>query len=259
MALVEIEQLGLVGIVRLNHPGTLNAISTTMIEEIMTAVERVAKTSRALVVSSRGRAFSSGANLADVAAIEDLPTLDAGAFLESHGNPMMRQLSSLDIPWIASVRGAAAGIGCSLALSADMIVAGETAYFMQAFAKVGLVPDGGATWLLARSAGRVRAMEMALLGERIPAAKALEWGMINRLVPDDAVEATALGLAQTLAAGPTVAFALTRKLAWSAVADDWEAALAAERVAQTNAGRTNDLREGVAAFIQKRTPHFTGS
>lgn len=257
--LVEVEQCGAVGVIRLNDPATLNAVSVTMIEEMMTAVERLAGASRALVVSSRGRGFSSGANLADVAAIEDLWQLDAGAFLESHGNPLMRQLSSLDIPWISAVRGAAAGIGCSLALSADLIVAGESAYFLQAFVKVGLVPDGGATWLLAKAAGRVRAMEMMLLGERLPAVQALEWGIVNRVVSDDAVEETALDLAQTLAAGPTIALALTRKLAWSAATGGWEVALAAERAAQTTAGRTRDVREGVAAFIQKRPANFTGS
>jgi 2-(1,2-epoxy-1,2-dihydrophenyl)acetyl-CoA isomerase len=139
-----------------------------------------------------------------------------------------------------------------------MVVCGESAFFLQAFARIGLVPDGGSSWLLARSIGRARAMEMMLLGERIPAAKALAWGMINRLVPDEQVMPSALELARALAAGPTKSLAMIRRMAWSAADQSFEAAMATERDNQRLAGQTKDHREGVAAFLAKRPARFTG-
>jgi 2-(1,2-epoxy-1,2-dihydrophenyl)acetyl-CoA isomerase len=257
--LIDIEQRGAVGIIRLNDPATLNAVSVKMIEELTEAVERASATSRALVIGSHGRGFSSGANLGDVAKLGDLSKVDAGAFLESHGNPLMQRLSALDIPWVSAVRGVAAGIGCSLALAADLIVAGDSAYFLQAFVNVGLVPDGGANWLLTQAIGRVRAMEMVLLGEPVKAVQALEWGMINRVVPDDEVESAAIVLASKLASGPTRAIGLTRKLGWAAAQSGWEETLHAERGAQGTAGRCADFREGVQAFLEKRPASFTGA
>ena len=159
---------------------------------------------------------------------------------------------------ITAVNGPAAGVGCSLALVGDIIVCAKSAYFLQAFRRIGLVPDGGSTWLLARTIGRPRAMEMALFGEKVPAEKALEWGMVNRVVEDDALMSTAMELAETLATGPTVALSLARDLMWKACESDFDEAIYDERIAQRTAGRTDDFKEGVSAFLQKRKADFKG-
>lgn len=256
---VLIEQAADVGIVRLNDPATLNAISPALVEELERAFDECALTSRAIILTTSGANFSSGGNLAGGA----LPTgedgqTDVGLVLESHVNPLMVKLAALPIPWISAVRGAAAGVGCSLALAADLVVASDNAYFLQAFARVGLVPDGGSSWLLARAIGRARATEMMLLGEKVGAAQALEWGMINRVVPDHELDARAQELATRLAAGPTQVLGMIRKLAWVGAQASFAETLAAERVGQCDAGRTQDFQEGLQAFTSKRAPRFSG-
>lgn len=258
---IELERDGDVVIIRLNDPATLNAVTLQTIEEIDSALNEITGSARAMVLTGAGRAFCSGANLTGgmgVGQKSDGPP-DAGASLESHINPLMLRLRDLPFPWVSAVKGSAAGVGCSLALAADLVVAGEGAFFLQAFARIGLVPDGGSSWLLAKAIGRQRAMEMMLLGERIPAAKAFAWGMVNRLVPDDDVMPTALALAKQLAAGPTKSLAMIRRMAWSASDDSFEAAIKTERSNQREAGRTVDHKEGVIAFIQKRPANFTGA
>ena len=170
----------------------------------------------------------------------------------------MLAIADLSVPVVSAVRGPAAGIGCSLALAADFCVASETAYFLQAFVNIGLVPDGGASWMLPRLIGRARAAEMMLLGERVPAAKALDWGMIHRVVADEALDAEALALATRLAAGPTVALGLMRRALGRAMESDYAAALAAEADAQRTARGSADSTEGGMAFLQKRKPAFQG-
>ncbi|WP_239987421.1 enoyl-CoA hydratase-related protein [Sphingosinithalassobacter portus] len=254
---IEIEYDGPVGVLRLNKPENLNAMSLTMAEECLAALDVLASRARALIITGAGRAFCSGANLAGGMGQEGSES-DFGLSLETHINPMMTRLRDLDIPWITAVRGAAAGVGCSVALAGDMIVASETAYFLQAFSRIGLVPDGGSTHLLARSIGRVRAMEMMLLGERLPAATALEWGLVNRVVPDDMLEAEAMALAQRLANGPA-SLGRTRRMVWGAIDMPWAEALASERSEQLHAGRSADAAEGIAAFLEKRPAKFQGA
>jgi 2-(1,2-epoxy-1,2-dihydrophenyl)acetyl-CoA isomerase len=159
---------------------------------------------------------------------------------------------------VAAVNGPAAGAGCSLALAADIVIAARSAYFLQAFVNVGLVPDAGATWLLPRLAGRARAMEMMMLGERVSAEQAAAWGMIARVVDDEDLAEEAVALATRLAQGPTIALGLIRRLARDAQDLPLTEALAAERVAQREAGRTRDFANAVAAFLQKRQPRFEG-
>jgi 2-(1,2-epoxy-1,2-dihydrophenyl)acetyl-CoA isomerase len=257
---IEIETRGDVGILRLNDPARLNAISLSMLEEIPIALDQLVASSRALLITGNGRAFCSGAAL-DGGLVEfdpDLSQRDAGLILQTHINPLMARLRALPIPWITAVRGAAAGFGVALALAGDLVVASEDAYFLQAFARVGLVPDGGATHLLVRTVGRVRAMELMLLAEPLRAAQAQQWGLVNRVVPNAELEQHALALATRLAQGPGAALRMIRRAAWQALDADWQSALQAEREAQRAAGRNPDAEEGRQAFLGKRPPVFTG-
>lgn len=257
---VLVDQIGEVARIQLNDPATLNAITAEMVDQLDEAFERSAASCRAAVLTSAGRAFSSGANLAGGQSVNDPDgQLDLGLFLEQHINPLIEKLMDLPIPWISAVRGAAAGVGCSLALAADLVIASDTAFFLQAFSRVGLVPDGGAAWLLMRAIGRPRAMELMLLGENLEAPRALEWGLINRMVPDTELDTAALQLASALARGPTKAFSLIRQLGQHAADGDLRDLLAAERVAQRTAGQTRDAMEGIAAFLGKRTATFAGN
>ncbi len=249
---------GDVAVIRLNDPATLNAFSLQMGNELSAALDRAATSARAVVLGSHGRAFSSGANLAGSTVDMASPDRDVGASLENAFNPMVRRLRDLSIPLVTAVRGAAAGIGSSVALMGDLIVAGRSAYFLQAFCKIGLVPDGGAAWLLARAIGRVRAMELLLLGERYPAEKAFEAGLVTRLVDDDEVDETALQLATSVAAGPSRTLALIRKSAWEALECSFDQQLDRERALQREAGRSEDFIEGVTAFLEKRPARFSG-
>jgi 2-(1,2-epoxy-1,2-dihydrophenyl)acetyl-CoA isomerase len=248
---------GAVAVLRFNDPDTLNAAGPDSISLLQEGLARAEREARCAMLTGSGRGFCSGANLASGRMTQDGEGFDAGAVLASHYNPLMLQIRDLGIPFLTAVNGVAAGVGCSLALMGDMIIACESAYFLQAFRRIGLVPDGGSTWLLARAIGRARAMEMMLLGEKVSAAQALQWGLINRLVPDPELESAAMALAAQLAAGPK-ALALIRKAAWNALDLPFEAQLGIEREVQRQAGRTEDFREGVTAFLQKRPAEFQG-
>lgn len=257
MSLVKTEIVDQIAIVRFNDPATLNAMSVRMVEDLQAALADC-KSARAMVITGEGRAFCSGAALTGggMRAPAEAKEFDAGAALESHYNPLMVALKNFPIPFVTAVHGPAAGIGCSLALAGDLIVADSTAYFLQAFKNIGLVPDGGSAYLLAAAAGRARAMEAMLLGERIPAESAYAWGMINRLVPEGKDLETALELARKLADGPRATLSLIRTLAWNALDKSFEEQLDAERVSQRTAGRSAEFREGVAAFLEKRKARF---
>jgi len=239
----------------LNRPDNLNALNAAMLDEMKKAVESLpAAGARALLLTGAGRGFSSGADLASGGGLPD----DVGAALEAHFNPLVEALFALPLPVVAAVNGPCAGAGCSLALAADIVIAGRSAYFLQAFINIGLIPDAGATWLLPRLAGRARAMEMMMLGERIMAEKAADWGLISRVVEDGELAGEAVALATRLARGPTVAYGLLRQLARDAEQLGLTEALAAERIAQREAGRTDDFRAAVLAFLQKQPPRFEG-
>lgn len=244
-----------VATVTLNRPDSLNALNAAMLDELRAAVESLADSgARCLLLAGEGRGFSSGADLASGGGLPD----DVGAALEAHFNPLIEAVFALPIPIVAAVNGPCAGAGCSLALAADIVIAGASAYFLQAFINIGLIPDAGATWLLPRLAGRARAMEMMMLGERIPAQKAADWGLIARVVDDEELAPEAIALATRLAQGPTIAYGLLRQLARNAEQRTLTDALAAERIAQREAGRTDDFKSAVPAFRQKRQPTFDG-
>jgi len=254
---IQYDRDGAIAFLRLDDGATLNAMSTAMGLELVEAFTRAEGEARAIVIGSVGRAFCSGANLTGGGFAMDDPQRDAGLALERAVNPLLRKIRHSPLPVVTAVRGAAAGVGCGLALVGDMIVAGEGAFFYQAFSKVGLASDGGSTYLLARTIGRVRAMEMMLRGTRLAAADALAWGLVNRVVPDAEVDATALALARELAGGPR-SLGMIRAGAWSALDTPFEDQLEVERSAQRDAGRTEDFAEGLAAFKEKRKPVFRG-
>ena len=244
-----------VGVITLNRPDTLNALTAQMLDEMRDAVTSLpGEGARALLLTGEGRGFSSGADLASGGGLPD----DAGEALDKHFNPLIEAIFDLPVPVVTAVNGPTAGAGCSLALSADIVVAARSAYFLQAFVNIGLVPDAGASWLLPRLAGRARAMEMMMLGERIGADKAAEWGMIARVVDDQFLPEEAMVIAANLARGPTKALGLIRGLARNAEQLSLTDALAAERVAQCEAGQTDDFKSAVVAFLQKRQPTFEG-
>jgi 2-(1,2-epoxy-1,2-dihydrophenyl)acetyl-CoA isomerase len=239
----------------INRPERLNALSSQTVDELRAAVEETGRSdARCLLLTGEGRGFSSGADLASGGGLPE----DAGLALEKHFNPLIEALFALEIPVVAAVNGPAAGAGCSLALAADIVVAARSAYFLQAFVNIGLIPDAGATWLLPRLAGRARAMEMMLLGERIGAEQAQQWGMISRVVDDEDLNSEAVRLATRLAQGPTVALGLVRQLARNAGQLPLTEALAAERVAQREAGNSHDFKAAVISFLQKQQPRFEG-
>lgn len=249
-------------IIAFDDDKTLNACGVDTAIELLHAFEVAASEARCTIFTGKGRGFCSGANLGSMGAGPEIAhpgsQPDAGKALDAFYNPLVTAIREHPHPVITAVNGAAAGVGCAIGLMGDLVIAAKSAYFLQAFRRIGLVPDGGSTWLLARTIGRVRAMEMALLGEKVSADQALEWGLVNRVVEDDQLLPTALDFAKKLASGPTVALALTRKLIWDASESDFSAALHGERVAQRDAGRTKDFKEGVSAFLQKRPAEFKG-
>jgi 2-(1,2-epoxy-1,2-dihydrophenyl)acetyl-CoA isomerase len=257
---VKYELDGAVARIVMADPATLNAADPLMVGEMKEAFQRAAREARCALLTGEGRGFCSGANLSgDSREVDESGRIDVGDRLEKHYNPFVLALRDMPIPTVAAVNGPAAGIGASFALHCDLVFAAESAYFLQAFRRIGLIPDGGATFLLPRLIGRARAMELMMLGEKLPAAKAESWGLINRCVPDAELMSVAMDCARELARGPTRALGLIRKLAWESVDNSLETQLGAERNAQRLAGHSLDFVEGVSAFLQKRPANFTGA
>lgn len=254
---ITLERQGAVAVLTLNDPATRNSLSWDLCIEMSAALDQLGD-ARALVITGAGKGFCSGGNMAS-------ETPDGMGFgdmiakgLEDAVNPMLRKLAALKIPVVAAVNGAAAGAGAPLALHADFVIAGESAFFYFAFANVGLALDAGASWILPRMVGMARAAEALMLVERIPAARALEWGMIYKVAADDALMAEAMALAARLAAGPTVSYGAIRQALQAAASATYENALLIEEDAQRTAGNSADCREAVNAFLEKRPPVFRG-
>ncbi|KQU47336.1 enoyl-CoA hydratase [Sphingomonas sp. Leaf339] len=251
------ERRGDVLVVTLNRPDRLNAAPPAMFEEIAGAL-RDLDGARAVLVQGAGRAFCSGADVASGALAAADPGEATFAALTGSYNRTLALIADLAVPVVSAVRGPAAGIGCSLALAADFCVASDTAYFLQAFVNIGLVPDGGASWMLPRLIGKARATAMMMLGERVFAAQALEWGMIHRIAADAVLEHEAFALAERLATGPTLAMAAIRRQLHAGYEGDYAAAMAREADNQRAMRGTADAAEGGRAFLEKRTPTFKG-
>jgi 2-(1,2-epoxy-1,2-dihydrophenyl)acetyl-CoA isomerase len=250
---------GNVAVITLNHPEAMNAVSPKMLKGLTHALNHVEKagTFRAVVMTGEGRGFCAGANLTEIP--EERASADGvGSALETAYHPFLRRLRDLNVPLLTAVNGAAAGVGMSIALMGDLILAARSAYFLQAFSRIGLVPDGGSTWLLPRLVGLARAKELSLLAEKLPAEKALEWGLINQVHDDASLLDAALKLGQRLADGPTQSLALIRRLYWDSPHNSYEVQIDRERESQMKAGKTQDFIEGVTAFAQKRPAKFKG-
>jgi len=246
----------------INRPAQLNALHLGVISEMIDAVDRVRDegTARVLVLTGTGRAFCSGADLAGGGATGGGGSgpVDAGKGLETHFNPLLERLFALPVPVITAINGVAAGAGCSYALAGDIVVAAKSAYFLQAFVNIGLVPDVGSTWMLPRLVGKARAQAMMMLGEKIPAETAAEWGMIYKTVDDADLAPTVAAIAQKMAKGPTLSYRLIRQGIRDSLDKTLTEALMVERRNQLVAGRSADFAEGVTAFLQKRPAAFKG-
>ena len=260
--LVLVTQSGAVLMLALNRPAALNSFTAELHAQLLAALEAAAANPevRCVVLTGTGRAFCAGQDLADPAVAPDLTPgaapKDLGDVIEKLYGPLCLRIRSMPVPVVAAVNGVAAGAGANLALSCDLVLAARSASFIQAFTKIGLVPDTGGTWLLPRLVGRAQALGLALLGDKLPAADAERLGLIWRCVDDATLQDEAQALAQRLAAMPVKALVATRSAMDAAVQMDYGQALAQEAAVQRTLGASADYREGVEAFIGKRSPVF---
>jgi 2-(1,2-epoxy-1,2-dihydrophenyl)acetyl-CoA isomerase len=258
---IQLEMRGAVGIITLNRPNSLNALTTEVARDFQAAVAEVQERgARAIVLTGAGRAFCAGGDLREMQRMAESEGKVEAFFDEplSLLNECILLIRRTPVPFIAAVNGAASGGGCNLALACDLVIAAEGARFNQAFIKIGLVPDCGGTFILPRLVGWKRAAELMMTGDVVTAGNALEMGMINLVVPDQELLARALAMAEKLAQAPTVAIGRIKELLEASATNDYGGQLELERKAQIKAGLTKDFREGVAAFIEKRPPKFVG-
>jgi 2-(1,2-epoxy-1,2-dihydrophenyl)acetyl-CoA isomerase len=248
-----------VAVLKFNHPQVMNAVGARMLEDFFEALAEIRNPengARCLLLTGEGRGFCAGANLQD----EDRGSRRGGAGdgLRTSYHPILLQLRDLEMPMVTAVNGAAAGVGMSFAMMGDVVCASKGAFFLQAFARIGLIPDGGSTWMLPRLVGWGRAMELSLLAERLPAEQAHEWGLVNRLFDDnEALAAGAMDIARRLANGPR-SLTLIRKAYWATWQNAFEQQLDLEAQLQNIAGASEDFGEGVKAFLEKRDAMFRG-
>lgn len=260
-ATIQFELRGAVALITLNRPESLNALTSEVGHEFQAAVRKARDDgARAVVITGAGRAFCAGGDLREMRKIAERDGRVDAFFDEPLRllNDCILLIRQTPLPFIAAVNGAASGGGCNFALACDLVIAGESARFNQAFIKIGLSPDCGGTFILPRLVGWKRAAELMMTGEVTTSAQALAMGMINAVVPDDQLMAQALAMAEKLAAAPTAALGRIKELLESSAVNNYEAQLELERKAQLQSGQTKDFREGVAAFVEKRPPKFVG-
>lgn len=253
------ERVGGVLKITLNRPERLNAASIELANELTSAFYDLGN-ARAVLITGAGKGFCSGADLAARGERSALQ-MKGGSHLalQNHYNPLLSQILRAPVPVVCAVNGAAAGVGCSIALAGDFVLAGRSAYFLQAFVNIGLVPDGGSTWLLARAIGRARATRMMMLGEKIGADQAEDWGLIYKAVDDAALMDEAMALATRLSEGPTVSYRTMKANIAAALDGTLPQVLLAEAEGQRIAGASADAMEGGMAFLEKRKPAFKGA
>jgi 2-(1,2-epoxy-1,2-dihydrophenyl)acetyl-CoA isomerase len=249
-----------IAVLTLNRPDRLNSFTKAMHGEVRDALDKLQadKTVRVLVLTGAGRGFCAGQDLNDRAVEPGAPGVDLGESVEKYYAPLVTTLRTLPMPVICAVNGVAAGAGANLALACDIVLAAKSASFIEAFCKLGLIPDTGGTWVLPRLIGPARAMGLALLGDKLPAEKAEQWGLIWRCVPDEALMDEAMAMAEHFAKAPTKGLAFTKKAMLASWTNTLEQQLQLEAGMMRELGYSHDYREGVAAFIEKRQPHFKG-
>ncbi|WBU57684.1 2-(1,2-epoxy-1,2-dihydrophenyl)acetyl-CoA isomerase PaaG [Paracoccus sediminicola] len=250
------------GVLRLtlNRPDKLNSFTEEMHLALRAGIERAGEDAavRAVLLTGAGRGFCAGQDLGNRDPRKGGTVPDLGTTLDTYYNPLLRMIRGLDKPVICAVNGVAAGAGANVALACDIVLAARSAKFIQAFSRIGLVPDAGGSWSLPRMIGEPRAKALTLLAEPLSSAQAEQWGLIWKAVDDEALMDEAMEIAAKLAAGPTVGLGLTKRLIQDAAGQDLDTHLDAERDAQREAGRTADYREGVTAFLEKRKAEFRG-
>jgi 2-(1,2-epoxy-1,2-dihydrophenyl)acetyl-CoA isomerase len=258
---IQLELRGAVAVITLNRPDALNALTTEVAHEFKSAVaEARERGARAIILTGAGRAFSAGGDIREMRKVAE-----SSGRLEAFFDEPLRLLNECillirrtPLPFIAAVNGVAAGGGCNLALACDLVIAAESAQFNQAFIKIGLTPDCGGTYILPRLVGWKRATELMMTGELLEASRAAEWGMINSVVGDGELMTAAMRMAERLANAPTAAIGRIKELLDESAVNDYSAQLELEHKAQLQSGQTRDFKEGVAAFVEKRPPKFTG-
>ena len=246
--------------VTLNRPETLNSFTAAMHGELRSALEYAASDAqvRAVLLTGSGRGFCAGQDLNDRSVSADQAPVDLGDSVENYYNPLIRLITTMQKPVVCAVNGIAAGAGANIALACDIVIAARSAAFLESFARLGLIPDSGGTWHLPRLVGMARARGMAMLAQKIPAEQAQAWGMIWDVVDDDRLMETARKMAEHLATQPTRGFAFTKQALAVSATNSLDAQLDVERDLMRAAGRTQDYREGVAAFLEKRPPQYRG-
>lgn len=257
---IEFECDSAVAVLTLNRPDRLNSFNSTMHAEVREAFVEVESNAdiRCLLMTGRGRGFCAGQDLGDRKVNADGSPPDLEASIRDNYNPLIKRITELPKPVVCAVNGIAAGAGANIALAADIVIAARSAVFIQAFCKIGLIPDSGGTWQLVNLLGRARAMGLAMTGDRLDAEQAQQWGLIWKCVDDDALEAESLTMARHFAGQPTVGLGLTKQAINAAVVNDLENQLDLEARLQGIAGRSEDYKEGVDAFLGKRQPRFKG-